>query len=53
MGLEAAWQKFAITSYQLWGWMKYEASAHPYLTGGALLVLILAWTLYKMEIKVR
>jgi hypothetical protein len=53
MGLEARWQEFAITCYQLWVWVKYEASLHPYLMGGIILVFILAWTLYKMEIKAR
>ena len=53
MGLEASWQKFTITCYQLWVWVKYEAGAHPYLTGGIILVFILAWTLHKMEVRAR
>jgi hypothetical protein len=53
MGLDSIWEKFAIDCYQVWVWVKYEASAHPYLTGGTILVFILAWTLYKMEIRAR
>jgi drug/metabolite transporter superfamily protein YnfA len=53
MELEAIWEKFAIACYQVWVWLKCEASIHPYLTGGIILVFILAWTLYKMEIKAK
>jgi hypothetical protein len=53
MGLEAIWQDVTITCYQFWVWLKYEAGLHPYLAGGTILVFILAWTLYKMEIRAR
>jgi hypothetical protein len=53
MGLEAFWEKFAISCYQMWVGVKYWASAHPYLTGSIVLVFILAWTLYKMQIRAR
>ena len=53
MKLEAIWQGFTITFYQLWVWVKYEVSLHPYLAGGIILVFILAWTLYKMEIRAK
>jgi hypothetical protein len=53
MGLEAMWEKFAIACYQMWIWVKYELGVHPFLTGGIILVFILAWKLYKMEIRAR
>jgi hypothetical protein len=53
MGLEAIWQEFAMDCYQAWVWVEYEASLHPYLTVGAILVFILAWTLFKMEVRAR
>jgi hypothetical protein len=51
MGLDAMWQKFAITSYQVWVWLKYEASLHPFLFLGAVIIIISAWVLYKSEVR--
>jgi hypothetical protein len=53
MGLEAIWQRFAIAGYQFWVWVQYETGAHPYLIVGTIVVLILAITLYKMEVRAR
>jgi hypothetical protein len=53
MGLEALWQKFAIAGYQLWVWAQYEFGTHPYLITGTIVVIILALTLYKMEVRAR
>jgi hypothetical protein len=53
MDLGAIWQQFAIAGYQIWVWVQYELGAHPYLIVGAAVVIILALTLYRMEVKVR
>lgn len=53
MGLEAIWQQFAIAGYQIWVWVQYELGAHPYLIGGTIVVIILALTLYRMEVRAK
>jgi hypothetical protein len=53
MRLEAVFQKFFIASYQLWEWVKYETGGHPFLFLGSVIVIVLAWTLYKMEGRVK
>ena len=53
MDLMGIWQKFTIAGYQLWVWAQYELGAHPYLVGGTIIVVILAFTLYKMEVRAR
>jgi hypothetical protein len=51
MALDAIWQKFAISCYQLWSWVLCETNAHPFLALGMLAVVVLAWGLYKMEVR--
>jgi len=51
MGLDAIWQQIAITSYQLWVWLKYEASLHPFMFLGAVIVIISAWAMFKSEVR--
>ena len=53
MGLDAIWQQIAITSYQLWVWLKYETGDHPFLAVGAVVVFVLAWAMYKTEVRSR
>jgi uncharacterized membrane protein YhfC len=50
MGLEAIWQQCANLGYQVWFWLKYEASLHPFMFLGAVMVIVSAWILYKSEI---
>jgi hypothetical protein len=51
MGLDATWQQIAITSYQVWVWLKYEASLHPFIFLGAVIVIVSAWVLFKSEVR--
>jgi hypothetical protein len=53
MGLEDIWDRVAIAGYQVWVWAQYEFGAHPYLIGGTIIVIVLAFTLYKMEVRAR
>jgi hypothetical protein len=53
MGLDYFWQQVSLTGYQLWVWVQIEFGAHPYLIGGTVVVIILAFTLYKMEVRTR
>ncbi len=53
MGLEAIWQQITISCSQVWTWLKYETGAHPFLAIGSILVIVLAWGLYKMEVRER
>jgi hypothetical protein len=53
MGLEAIWQQFTVACYRVLVWLDYELGSHPFLAAGTLLVIILAWTLYKMEVKAK
>ncbi len=53
MALDAMWQKFAMSCYQLWAWVHYEANMHPFLALGVLAVIVLAWGLYKMEVRAK
>ncbi len=40
-----------ITFYQMWVWMKYEVSVHPFLFAGIVIVIALAIILYKSEVE--
>jgi hypothetical protein len=53
MGLEAVWQQIDLSSYQLWVWLRYQASVHPFLFLGALIVIVSAWLLYRAEVKIK
>jgi hypothetical protein len=53
MRVESGLTKFFIACYQLWEWVKYETGGHPFLFLGTVIVLVLAWTLYKMEVRVK
>jgi hypothetical protein len=51
MGLDAMWQKFAITSYQVWVWMRYESGMHPFIFLGVVIVIVAAFILFKTEVR--
>ncbi len=51
MGLEAVWQQGANFGYQLWVWLRYEASLHPFLFLGIAIVIVSAWVLFKTEVR--
>jgi hypothetical protein len=53
MGLESIWQQVAIAIYQFWGWFEYETGDHPFLAMGIVVVIIFAYTLYKIEVRSR
>jgi len=53
MGLEAVWQQFAFAGYQLWVWIEQGIGAHPFLAVGTLVVFVLAWALYKAEVRTK
>jgi drug/metabolite transporter superfamily protein YnfA len=51
MGLDAVWQQGVYVCYQVWVWLKYEASLHPFLFLGVVIIIISAWILYKAEVR--
>jgi hypothetical protein len=51
--MQAVWQNLATAGYQFWVWVQYELGAHPYLIGGTVVAIILALTLYRMEVRAR
>ena len=53
MGLDAIWQQIAYTGYQVWVWLRYEASIHPFMFLGAVIVIVSAWVLYKAEVRTK
>jgi hypothetical protein len=53
MELSAYWEQFSIVCYQIWVWLKYEGSTHPFLVAGAVVVFLLAWAMYKTEVRSR
>jgi len=53
MGLDATWQQIAITSYQVWVWLKYEASLHPFMSLVVVIVIVAAWGLLKSEVRTK
>jgi hypothetical protein len=53
MGLEAVWKKCAYAGYQVWTWLSYEVSVHPFVFLGAVIVIVSAFILYKTEVRGR
>jgi hypothetical protein len=53
MGLEAVWQEFVYTFYQLWLWLRYEAGMHPFIFLAAVIVIISAFIMYKAEVRTK
>ncbi len=48
---KAMWDQFTITCHQLWMWVKYEVSVHPFLFAGIVIVIITAFILYNSEVE--
>lgn len=53
MGLDAVWQQVAYTGYQVWVWLRYEVSVHPFIFLGVVIVIVSAIILYKTEVRGR
>jgi hypothetical protein len=51
MGLDAVWHQSIYAVYELWAWIRYEASLHPFIFLAAVLVIISAFILYKTEVR--
>ncbi len=47
------WEHFTITCYQMWSWLKYEVSVHPFLFAGVVIVIVCAFILHRSEIENR
>ncbi len=46
-------QDFVNVFYQMWVWLTYEASVHPFILLGIALIIISAWVLYKAEVRTK
>jgi hypothetical protein len=46
-------QQLSNNLYQLWNWLIYEATGHPFLFGGTVIVIVSAWLLYKTEVRTK
>jgi hypothetical protein len=53
MGLDSYWQQGTIFADQVWVWLQYEASLHPVLFLGMVIVIVSAWLLFKLEVRVK
>jgi hypothetical protein len=51
MGLDAMWHQSIYAGYEVWTWISYEASVHPFLFLAAVLVIISAFIMYKTEVR--
>jgi hypothetical protein len=51
MGLEAVWQQAVYTCYQVWVWLRYEVSVHPFIFLGVVVVIVSAIIMYKAEVR--
>jgi hypothetical protein len=51
MGLEAVWQEVVYTGYQMWIWLSYEVSLHPFIFLAAVIVIVSAFIMYKAEVR--
>ena len=49
MNFEVLWTQISNAFHQFWIWVRYEASLHPFMTLGVLLIIILGWVLHKGE----
>jgi hypothetical protein len=47
------WQQSANSFYQLWVWLTYEASVHPFILLGVVLIIVSAWVMYKTEVRTK
>lgn len=51
MGLEAMWQQGVYAVYQVWLWVRYEVTIHPFIFLAAVIVIISAVIMYKAEVR--
>jgi hypothetical protein len=51
MGLDAMWQQGAYAAYQVWAWLRYEVSVHPFLFLAAVIIIVSAFIMYKAEVR--
>jgi drug/metabolite transporter superfamily protein YnfA len=51
MGLDAVWQQCVYGGYQVWAWLRHEASVYPFMFLAAVIVIISALILYKTEVR--
>ncbi|MCK9376454.1 MAG: hypothetical protein M0P73_09900 [Syntrophobacterales bacterium] len=47
MQLDILWEQVSNALYQFWVWLRYEYGLHPFMALGLVLIIILAWMLYK------
>jgi hypothetical protein len=47
------WQELASACQLVWMWLRYEVAVHPFVFLGIALIIILAWVLYKAEVRAR
>ena len=45
------WQQSVYGFQQVWNWLTYEASLHPFLFSGIVIIIAAAWFLYKTEVR--
>ncbi len=38
---------------QMWSWLGYESSVHPFMFLGIAVVIVAAWILYKSEVRTK
>ena len=38
---------------QLWNWLIYEASVHPFILLGIAIIIVSAWFMYKTEVRTK
>ena len=53
MGLDAMWRQCVYAIYQMWNWLIYETSVHPFLFAGIVIIILSAWVLYKAEVRTK
>ena len=53
MRLVAVWQQIVYLGDRVWAWLTYEASLHPFIFLGAVIVIVGAWVLYKAEVRTK
>jgi hypothetical protein len=46
-------QQAVSTLNQMWNWLIYETSGHPFLFLGGVIIIFSAWLLYKAEVRTK
>jgi hypothetical protein len=47
------WEQLTYSLSQIWNWVSYEVSVHPFLFLGIAIVIVSAWVLYKTEVRTK